>query len=57
MEMVSVSTEIDVYALKPVQEAVQETIEVTYKPIATIDQTDLEFNIPADTDTFMSRGN
>jgi hypothetical protein len=36
-----------------VQEAVQETIEVTYKPIATINQTDLEFNIPADNDTYV----
>jgi hypothetical protein len=44
--MVSVSTEFDIFALKPVQEAVQDTIEVTYKPMATIDQTDLEFNIP-----------
>jgi hypothetical protein len=36
-----------------VQEAVPETIEVTYKPLATIDQTDLEFNIPADNDTYV----
>jgi hypothetical protein len=36
-----------------VQEAVEETIKVTYKPIATIDQTDLEFNIAANTDTYV----
>jgi hypothetical protein len=53
METVSVSTEFDIFAQKPVQKAIQETIEVTYKPIATIDQTDLEFNIPADTDTYV----
>jgi hypothetical protein len=48
VEMASVSTEFDIFAPKSVQDAVQETVEVTYKPIATIDQTDLEFNIPAD---------
>ena len=53
MEMASVSTEFDIFALKPMQQAIHETIEVTYKPIATIDQTDLEFNIPADTDTYV----
>jgi hypothetical protein len=52
-EMASVSTEFDIFAPKPVQGAIQETVEVTYKPIATIDQTDLEFNIPADSDTYM----
>jgi hypothetical protein len=50
--MASVSTEFYVFAEKPVQEAVQETVEVTYKPIVTIDQTDLEFNIPADDETY-----
>jgi hypothetical protein len=53
MEMASVSTEFDIFAQKHVQQAVQETTEVTYKPIATIDQTDLEFNVPAHTDTFV----
>jgi hypothetical protein len=36
-----------------VQKAIQETIEVTYKPIATIDQTDLEFKILSDNDTYI----
>jgi hypothetical protein len=49
--MESVTTVFDIFALKPVQEAVQETVEFTYKPIATIDQTDLEFIIPSDNDT------
>jgi hypothetical protein len=41
------SVQIDIFAPKPVQEAVEKTVEVTYKPTATIDHTDLEINIPA----------
>jgi hypothetical protein len=32
---------------------VQETVEFTYKPIATIEQTHVEFSIHADTETYM----
>jgi hypothetical protein len=39
-EMASVGTEFDISAPKPVPEAVQETVEITYKPIVTIDETD-----------------
>jgi hypothetical protein len=53
MEMGNVSTVFYIFSLKRVQEAVQETIEVTYKPIATTDQTDFEFNIPVDNNTYM----
>jgi hypothetical protein len=53
VDMASVSTEIDIFAEKPVHEAAQETVEVTYKPIATIDHTDLEFNIPSDDETYI----
>jgi len=30
-----------------------ETIETIYKPIASVDQTDIEFLIPADSDTYI----
>jgi hypothetical protein len=53
VDMASVSTEYDILTQKPAKEAVQETVEVTYTPIATIDQTDLEFNIPADDETYI----
>jgi hypothetical protein len=53
VDMASVSTEFHIFSGKPVQEAVQETVEVTYKPIATIDQTDLECNIPSDDETYV----
>jgi hypothetical protein len=49
-DMASVNAELDIFAPKVVQESVQEIIEVTYKPIATIDQSDLEITIPADSD-------
>jgi hypothetical protein len=52
VEMASVNIEFEIFVKKTVQEAVQETVELTYKPIATIDQTDLEFNIPADDETY-----
>jgi hypothetical protein len=48
--MMSVNAEFDIFAPKPVQEAVLETVETTYNPIATIEQSDLEFSIPAHSD-------
>jgi hypothetical protein len=48
-----ISTEFDVFASKPVQTSVLDTIEVAYKPIASVEQTDLEFLIPADNDTYI----
>jgi len=51
MSVVSLSSELDSFALKPVQASVAQTTEVTYKPIASVDQNELEFVIPADNDT------
>jgi len=36
-----------------VQASVVETTEVSYKPIASVDQSDLEFLIPSDSDTYI----
>ena len=47
-----VSSEFGIFAPKPVQLAIQETKVVHYKPIASIDLSDLEFLIPADYDTY-----
>ena len=44
-----VGTEFDIYAPKPIQSDVEETIDTVYKPITSINQSDLEFLIPADT--------
>ena len=50
-----VSSEFDIFAPKPVQSAILETDVVHYKPIATVDQNDLEFLIPGDSETYLSR--
>ena len=47
------SNEFDVFARKPVQNATLETNVVVYNPISSVDQTDLEFLIPEDNDTFV----
>ena len=52
-ETMFVSSEFDIFARKPVQESVLETIDVVYKPIASIDQSDLEFLNPADNETYI----
>jgi len=37
------SSEFDIFAPKPVQTSVQQTIETIFRPIASVDQSDLEF--------------
>jgi len=49
-----VTTEFDIFAHKLVQTAILETYVFHYKPIATVDQNDLEFLIPADNETHRS---
>ena len=48
-----VSSVFDVFASKPVQESVHETVYVVYKPIASVDQSNLEFLIPAENETYV----
>jgi len=50
---VSLRSEFDLFAPRPIQTFVVETTEVTYKPIASVEQSDLEFLIPADNDTYV----
>jgi hypothetical protein len=52
-EPVSISSEFDIFAKKPEQSSILETIEVPYKPIAPIDQNDLEFVITSDPNTYI----
>ena len=52
-DVVSASTVFDIFDTKPVQTSTLETIETAYKPIASIDQSDLEFLIPADYDKYI----
>ena len=48
-----VGTEFDLFDRKPKQDSCIETTETIYKPIASVDQTDIEFLIPGDSDTFI----
>jgi len=52
---VSISSEFEIFARKPIQTAVVETIETANKPIAPVGQSDLEFLIPDDLDTYIDR--
>ena len=47
------SSEFDIFAQKPVQMSAQETIETICRPIVSMDQSDLEFLIPAENDTYI----
>ena len=47
--------EFDIFALKPVQSAILGTDVVHSKPIATVDQNDLEFFIPGDSETYIDQ--
>jgi hypothetical protein len=48
-----VTTDFDIFVHKPVQTPILETNVVHYKPIATVDQTDFEFSIPAYSETYI----
>ena len=53
METTVVRSEFDIFAPRPVQSSVLETTEVPHKPVAGVDQSDLEFLVPANNDTFI----
>ena len=48
-----VGTEFDIFACKPKQSSTVETNETIYRPIASVDQKDIEFVIPGDSDTYV----
>ena len=48
-----VGTEFDIFGRKPKQSSTVETNESIYRPLASVDQTDIEFVIPADSDTYV----
>jgi hypothetical protein len=47
----ALGSEFDIFSHRPIQSSVLGTIETAYKAIAPVDQNDLEFLIPADSDT------
>jgi len=52
-EPLFVSNEFDIFARKPVETWILETTATAYKPIALVDQSDLKFPIPADSETYI----
>ena len=46
-------TEFDHFARKAKQDSCLETTEMIYKPIASVDQTDIQFLVPGDSDTYI----
>jgi hypothetical protein len=48
-----VSTEFDIFAMKTVQTAVRQINVFHSKPIASVDQSDLDFSIPVDRVTYI----
>jgi len=51
--MSAVSSEFDIFAHRPVQASVLVTTQVAYKAIAPVGQSDLEFVVPASSDTYI----
>ena len=47
-----VGSEFDLFSRKAKQDSCLETNETIYKPIASVDQTDIEFLIPGDSDPY-----
>ena len=52
-EIVSFSSEFNIFAPRPIQTSVIRTVETVYKPIAPVDQNDLEFLKSSDSDTYI----
>ena len=48
-----VGTEFDIFVRKPKQSSTVETKETINRPIASVNQTDIEFVIPGDSDTYV----
>jgi hypothetical protein len=52
-----VSSDFDIFAGRPIQSSILETVETRYKPIAPLDESDLEFVIPADNESYVDLDN
>ena len=49
MEPTFFNSAFDIFELRPVQSSVLETIEEPYNPVAGVDQSEVEFLVPANT--------
>jgi len=50
-----ITSKFDIFAHKPIQTAILGTDVVLYKRIATVDQNDLKFLIPGNTETYIDQ--
>ena len=53
MEPKVVNSAFDIFEFRPVQSSVLETIEEPQKPVAGVDQSDVEFLVPANSETYI----
>jgi hypothetical protein len=49
----ALSSEFDIFASRPVQTSAAQSTEIIYKPIASVEQSDLEYLIAADHETYI----
>jgi len=52
-EVVSVTSEFDIFMHRPIQTAVLGTVETVYKTLAPVEENDLEFVVRGDSDTYI----
>jgi hypothetical protein len=50
---VCVSYEFDIFADRPVQTLTEKIVEIPHKPLTSVDQSDLEFMIPEDDNSYI----
>jgi len=48
-----ISSEFDIFVKNPIQSAILDNHVVRHKPIAMVDQNDLEFLVPGDNETYI----
>jgi len=53
-EIASVISYFDIFAHRPIQSSVLGAIDTAYKPIASVDQNDLEYFIPPDNHKYIA---
>jgi hypothetical protein len=52
-EVTSISSQFNIFMHRPIQTAVPGTVETVYKPLAKVENYDLEFLIPGNSDTYI----
>ena len=53
MEPTVLNSAFDIFDFRPMQSSILETIEEPYKPVAGVDQCDVEFLVPATSDMYI----